>query len=231
MSSVVKKATLEDLQEIIRDLGESQKAAQEDTRKLKEAQKAAQEDTRKLKEAQKATQEAQKAAQEAFKAEQQKTEEAIRRTSESIDKANGNFNNKWGAFMEDLVKGDLIRLLNERGIEVDKILSRVSFNRSKKELAGELDLIAINGTEVVVIEVKTSLIPAHVDKFIKIMETFRDVFPEYKDKKVYAGVAYLDEDDAAEYAMDKGLFVIKAPGGEAHVSTITNSSDFTPHLF
>ena len=224
MSSVVKKATLEDLQEIIRDLGESQKAAQEDTRKLKEAQKAAEEDTRKLKEAQ-------KAAQEAFKAEQQKTEEVIRRTSESIDKANGNFNNKWGAFMEDLVKGDLIRLLNERGIEVDKILSRVSFNRSKKELAGELDLIAINGTEVVVIEVKTSLIPAHVDKFIKIMETFRDVFPEYKDKKVYAGVAYLDEDDAAEYAMDKGLFVIKAPGGEAHVSTITNSSDFTPHLF
>ena len=217
MSSVVKKATLEDLQEIIRDLGESQKAAQEDTRKLKEAQKA--------------IQEAQKAAQEAFKAEQQKTEEVIRRTSESIDKANGNFNNKWGAFMEDLVKGDLIRLLNERGIEVDKILSRVSFNRSKKELAGELDLIAINGTEVVVIEVKTSLIPAHVDKFIKIMETFRDVFPEYKDKKVYAGVAYLDEDDAAEYAMDKGLFVIKAPGGEAHVSTITNSSDFTPHLF
>ena len=210
MSSAVKKATLEDLQEIIRDLGESQKAVQE-------AQKAAQKDTRELK--------------EAFKAEQQKTEEAIRRTQESIDKANGNFNNKWGAFMEDLVKGDLIRLLNERGIEVDKILSRVSFNRSKKELAGELDLIAINGTEVVVIEVKTSLIPAHVNKFMKIMETFRDVFPEYNDKKVYAGVAYLDENDAAEYAMDRGLFVIKAPGGEAHVSTITNSSEFTPHLF
>ena len=228
MSSAVKKATLEDLQEIIRDLGESQKAiqeAQEDTRELlKAAQKAAQEDTRELKAAQ-------KEAQEAFKEEQQKTEEAIRRTQESIDKANGNFNNKWGAFMEDLVKGDLIRLLNERDIEVDKILSRVSFSRSKKELAGELDLIAINGMEVVVIEIKTSLIQAHVDKFLKIMETFRDVFPEYKDKKVYAGVAYLDEDGAAEYAMDRGLFVIKAPGGEAHVSTITNSSDFTPYLF
>ena len=222
MSSAVKKATLEDLQEIIRDLGESQKAVQE-------AQKEAQKDTRELKEAQKAAQKDTRELKEAFKTEQQKTEEAIRQTQESIDKANGNFNNKWGAFMEDLVKGDLIRLLNERGIEVDKILSRVS--RSKKELAGELDLIAIHGTEVVVIEVKTRLIQANVNKFMKIMETFRDVFPEYNDKKAYAGVAYLDENDAAEYAMDRGLFVIKAPGGEAHVSTITNSSDFTPHLF
>ena len=51
------------------------------------------------------------------------------------------------------------------------------------------------------------------------------------DKKVYAGVAYLDENDAAEYAMDRGLFVIKALCGDTHISTITRSSDFTPHLF
>ena len=133
--------------------------------------------------------------------------------------------------MEDLVKGDLIRLLNERGIEVEKILPRVSFNRSRKEQGGEFDLIAINGKEVVAIEVKTHLIQANVDKFISRMEEFRDIFPEYRDKKVYAGVAYLDENDAAEYAKSKGLFVIKAPGGEAHVSIITNAPDFIPHLF
>ena len=27
---------------------------------------------------------------------------------------------------------------------------------------------------------------------------------------------------------DKGLFVIKAPGGKSHVSMITNAPDFTP---
>ena len=325
MSSSAKKITLEDLQQIIRDLGEShkiaqeaaqiaqkdtrelkeaQKAAQKDTRELKEAQKAAQKDTRELKAAQEATQkaaqkdtrelkeaqeaaqkaaqkdtrelkEAQKATQKAaqkdtrelkaaqeaaqkaaqkdtrelkeaqketgrehkelhrkFKVEQQKTEEAIRRVSESLDKASGNFNNKWGSFMENLVKGDLVRLLNERDIQVVKTLSRVPFYRSKGEQEGEFDLIAVNGEEVVIVEVKTTLMPSHVDYFIEKLKKFRNVFPEYSDKRIYGSIAYLDDNNmAANYAKDKGLFVIKAPGGESHVSMITNAPDFTPKLF
>ena len=237
MSSSAKKITLEDLQQIIKDLGESHKMAQEAA-----AQKAAQplrRITRELKEAQKAAQEAQKETgrehkelHRKFKIEQQKTEEAIRRVSESLDKASGNFNNKWGMFMENLVKGDLVRLLNERDIQVVKTLSRVPFYRSKGEQEGEFDLIAVNGEEVVIVEVKTTLMPSHVDYFIEKLKQFRNVFPEYSDKRIYGSIAYLDDNNmGANYAKDKGLFVIKAPGGESRVSMITNASDFTPKLF
>ena len=261
MPSSAKKITLEDLQQIIRDLGESHKIAQKDTRKLKAAQEAAQiaqeaaqkaaqiaqeaaqkaaqiaqeaaqKDTRELKAAQKETGREHKELHRKFKVEQQKTEEAIRRVSESLDKASGNFNNKWGSFMENLVKGDLVRLLNERDIQVVKTLSRVPFYRSKGEQEGEFDLIAVNGEEVVIVEVKTTLMPSHVDYFIEKLKKFRNVFPEYSDKRIYGSVAYLDDNNmGANYAKDKGLFVIKAPGGESHVSMIINAPDFTPKLF
>ena len=236
MSSSAKKITLEDLQQIIRDLGEShkiaQKAAQIAQKAAQIAQKAAQKDTRELKEAQKETGREHKELHRKFKVEQQKTEEAIRRVSESLDKASGNFNNKWGSFMENLVKGDLVRLLNERDIQVVKTLSRVPFYRSKGEQEGEFDLIAVNGEEVVIVEVKTTLMPSHVDYFIEKLKKFRNVFPEYSDKRIYGSIAYLDDNNmAANYAKDKGLFVIKAPGGESHVSMITNAPDFTPKLF
>ena len=205
-------------------------------RRLREAaqiaQKAAQKDTRELKEAQKETGCEHKELHRKFKIEQQKTEEVIRRVSESLDKASGNFNNKWGSFIENLVKGGLVRLLNERDIQVVKTLSRVPFYRSKGEQEGEFDLIAVNEEEVVIVEIKTTLMPSHVDYFIEKLKKFRNVFPEYSDKRIYGSVAYLDDNNmAANYAKDKGLFVIKAPGGESHVSMITNAPDFTPKLF
>ena len=54
--------------------------------------------------------------------------------------------------METLVDGDLIKLLGERGITVD-----YTFNNLKRDHDGrtwEIDILAANGTEVVVVEVK-----------------------------------------------------------------------------
>ena len=92
--------------------------------------------------------------------------------------------------------------------------------------------MALNGGDVVAVEVKTTLLPENVNHHLEILKKFKGYFPEYRDKKLYGGVAYLDEENkAAEYAETEGLFIIKSPGGESAVSIIANAKDFRPKVF
>ena len=207
-----KKVTLEDLQNIVRDLGESQ-------RELNESQKKTEES---LREFQRKTEES-----------QGKTEESLRKLSKNLDKANGNFNNKWGTFMENLVKGDLVALLKSRSIEVVRVQPRMVYLRPDGNMRGEIDLVAINGDEIVAVEVKTTLVKENVDDFVdKKLANFKIFFPEFADKKVYGGLAYLDTTETvASHAEKRGLFLIAAGGAEAGLSVIVNGKDFLPTEF
>ena len=157
--------------------------------------------------------------------------QATDRLLKDLGKKTGNLGNRWGDFMESLVEGDLIRLLNERGIKVQRLAQIRDFKYKGKNY--EYDLIAINGDEVVVVEVKSSLYLKEVQYFMeeKLM-IFKEVCNEYKNKVVYGAVAYLKVNQGAgKYAEKQGLFVIKAPGGESKVSTIINDENFKPVRF
>ena len=131
-------------------------------------------------------------AKKNFRPLKRKPKRQVAETSKALNEANGNFNNKWGHFLEGLTEGDLDRLLRERGIKVIKTLpSGVKIKRKDGTIKAEYDLIAINGTEVVIVEVKTTLNNIKIDQFIKKLGQVRNNFPEYSDKKIYAGVAYM----------------------------------------
>ncbi len=137
------------------------------------------------------------------------------------------FTGQWGKLIESLVKGDLVRLLNERNIQVMG-LAQENFRRRNGE-EYEVDIIAVNGREVVVVEVKTTLKNQHLDHFIEKLGMFKDIFPEYKDKIIYGAIAYLKANEGAHNkAEKKGLFVIRATGNSA---TITNQKEFSPKVF
>ena len=164
--------------------------------------------------------------------ERKKTEQSFRELQKSLNQANGNFNNKWGTFMENLIQGDVVRLLNERNIQVETIIRNISKARPDKTMIVEFDLVALNGEEIVVVEVKTTLTGSKINAFIKKLEDFKKLVPIYKDKKVYGMVAHLgDYNNAVKEAQEKGLFVIKAPGGVSKLSTIVNSKEFRPRMF
>lgn len=79
------------------------------------------------------------------------------------------------------------------------------------------------------VEVKTTLRVHHVKNFIKRLEKVKTWMPEYKDFKVYGGVAYLKaEEESNTFAEAKKLFVIRATDNSA---SITNSEDFQPRVF
>lgn len=126
--------------------------------------------------------------------------------------------------MEKLVEGDLIKLLNERGIKVNFVHSRTKGIFEKKKF--EFDLIAVNGDEIVVVEVKTTLRPDDVKQFIKKLQIFKQIMPKYKDNKIYGAVAFLSTASNSEImAEEKGLLVIRAADSSA---SIVNSIDFVP---
>ena len=238
------------LQESQQKTEKSLRESQEKTEKsLRESQEKTEKSLRESQEkTEKSLRESQEKTEKSLRESQEKTEKALRELKKSLkesnreltknlNEANGNFNNKWGKFLENLVKGDLVKLLSERNIKVDRIQPRLIICGPTGREIGDFDLVAINGNEIVAIEVKTTLTKEKVEKFIGRLKMFKKYFPEYADKVIYGGVAFLCEPEdeeargAAEYAEENGLFVIFSPGGSSNVTTMSNSKDFKPKSF
>ena len=155
------------------------------------------------------------------------TDRQMKETDRRLKKLDDLFNGQWGKLMESLVKGDLIKLLNQRNIEVQRFAVETEALFQGKEY--EYDIVAINGEEVVVVEVKTTLRMRDLDHFISKLKMFKKIWYEYADKKIYGTVAYLKANEGTDRnAQRKGLFVIRATGNSA---SITNNKNFKPKIF
>lgn len=154
----------------------------------------------------------------------QDTDKKFQDTDKKLNKLEYLFTSQWGKLIESLVDGDIITLLNQRGIEVTDTLKRRAGCRDG--INYEFDIIAINGNEIVIVEVKTTLRPGDIRDFLKKLKQAKNWMPEYSDKKVYGAVAFLTEDSGtSSLAERKGLFVIRATGDSA---SIVNRNDFVP---
>ena len=155
------------------------------------------------------------------------TDRRMQETDRRIRELNELFTGQWGKLMEALVDGDLIELLNRRNIDVHHTMTNVTRDRGRRLV--EIDILAVNGREVVAVEVKSTLRVRDVDHFLGMLEHFTELLPEYQGRKVYGAVAWLRAQEWADrYAARRGLFVIRATGSSA---SITNREDFTPRVF
>ena len=158
---------------------------------------------------------------------QKETDRRMQETDLRLRRLDELFNGQWGKLMESLVEGDLVHLLNRRNIAVDHTISNPKKNYGERRW--EFDVLAVNGNEVVVVEVKTTLKVADVDYFVERLHDFPELMPEYADHRVYGAVAYLKSHESVTvHAARQGLFVIRATGSSA---SITNAEGFTPRTF
>ena len=154
-------------------------------------------------------------------------EQSKRESDKRFKKLDELFTGQWGKLIESLVEGDLVRLLKQKGIKVEATATHLE--GEYKGERGEIDIMAINGREVVVVEVKTTLKKSDVDHFIKKLKIFKNWRTEYKDKTIYGAVAYLKKQAGVDvFAEKEGLFVIRATGSSA---SITNKENFKPKSF
>lgn len=151
----------------------------------------------------------------------------MKETDRRLRKLDDLFNGQWGKLIEALVAGDLIRLLNQRDIAVQHLSTNLELNDSER--TWEIDILAMNGEELVAVEVKTTLKVRDVDHFLDTLRHLTRLQPDYANRAIYGAVAYLKADEAANtYADRQGLFVIRATGSSA---SITNRKDFRPRTF
>ncbi len=157
----------------------------------------------------------------------QQTDRQMQETDRRLRRAENLFTTQWGKLMESLVEGDLVRLLQARDVAVEGTLQRSRKRRNGEHF--EIDILATNGKEVVAVEVKTTLRPEAVGRFVEKLSRFLEWYPEYRGRTVYGAVAYLDgSDDVTTYAERQGLFVIRATGNSA---SILNAEGFEPRSF
>ena len=150
-----------------------------------------------------------------------------RRIDKRMKKLEGLFTGQWGKLMESLVEGDLVPLLQARGISVQSTHTRMRGRRNGEHY--EFDILAGNGEEMVVVEVKTTLKVDDVKAVPGQTEKIHGVRTGYQGKQIYGAVAYLrTEQDSELYAERQGLYVIRATGNSA---SIINTEDFRPRVF
>ena len=157
----------------------------------------------------------------------QETDRRMRESARRMRELNELFTGQWGKLMESLVEGDLVELLRRRGIAVQHTITNPRQNYGERRW--EFDLVAVDGAEVVVVEVKTTLRVPDIDHFIARLREFPELMPEYASRRIYGAAAYLKAYQESDvYAERQGLFVIRATGSSA---SITNRTDFTPRVF
>ena len=153
-------------------------------------------------------------------AELRETARVVREVSKKV----GDLGNKLGEFVEGMVRPGLVRLFNERGIPIEQMAQRLEAVRDGQKM--EVDLVGVNGDDVIVIEVKSTLGVEDVKEHLHRLEQFRTFFPQYADKQLIGAVAGMVIAKGADrFAYRQGLFVIAQTG---ETIRLLNDEQFQP---
>jgi hypothetical protein len=191
-------ATIEDIRAILKELAQSQQELSQSQQELSQAQK---ETDKQIKE----------------------TDKQINRVSKQI----GELGNRLGEFVEWQVRPAVVRLFQERGIDVHEFHPGISVKRDNEGL--EIDLLVVNDTDAILVEVKSKLTQRDVDEHLQRLAKFKRLMPRFRDVKALGAVAaMIVPDEVASYGCRQGLFVLVQSGENV---IILNDAEFTPQVW
>ena len=198
-------ATIEDIWEILKELAQSQQELSQSQQELFQSQQE-------LSQAQKETDKQIK-----------ETDKQINRVSKQI----GELGNRLGEFVEWQVRPAVVRLFQERGIDVHEFHPGISVKRDNEGL--EIDLLVVNDTDAILVEVKSKLTQRDVDEHLQRLAKFKRLMPRFRDVKALGAVAaMIVPNEVASYACRQGLFVLVQSGENV---IILNDAEFTPRVW
>ena len=156
-----------------------------------------------------------------------KAHKKMDRLDDRIDKMRGIWSNAWGDFVESLVSGRFVELVQAWIPSINQIMKNIECKRNGQHC--EIDIIAVNSDSLVATEVKSTLNVTDVKEFLEKLKSFTMFFPQFKGYKIYGAVAYLKTTQNAEkFAMKKGLFVIHATGDSGEI--LNEKGIFKPQI-
>jgi hypothetical protein len=150
--------------------------------------------------------------------------EELKKQVQETTKAVNNLTTPLCHFIEEMVEPAVVRLFLERGIDVTQTMSRLKSQRHGAAM--EIDIVAVNGSELVAVECKSRLSKDDVNDFVTRLQRFKVAFPQFREFQVYGAVAGIEIDQGIDaYAYRQGLFVIKQSG---ETVKIINDAQFQP---
>ena len=157
----------------------------------------------------------------------QETERIIKEQNEHLNKELGKLGNRLGEFVEYQVRPAAVRLFRERGIDVREISSDISVQTTEEGI--EIDVLVVNGSEAIAIEVKSKLSQEDVDEHLQRLAKFKRILPRYQPLNILGAVAAMvTPTEVARYAYRKGLFVISQSREDL---VILNDEKFQPRIW
>ena len=152
------------------------------------------------------------------------TERLLRRQNQQLNEQLGKLGNRLGEFVEWQVRPAVVRLFQARGIAVHEFHDGIAVQRGDEGI--EIDLLVVDTTEAILVEVKSKLTQPDVDEHLERLSKFKRLMPRYADVCAMGAVAgMVVPQEVARYAYRKGLFVM-AQSGDSVV--ILNDDSFQP---
>ena len=129
-----------------------------------------------------------------------------------IDDLTGSWANNHGSFAEEYFfnsfENGKQNFFGEKFDEIEKNLKNLW-----QGLKDEYDIVLYNHSSVAIIEVKYKAHTDNIPQVLKKADTFRILFPSYKDFKIYLGLASMSfPANVEEECINQGIAVIKQVG-------------------
>jgi hypothetical protein len=144
---------------------------------------------------------------------------AIGSTEKTLNKAIGGLSNTMGALVERFMTTGLPQKFKQFGFTFDRITT-VKWADSEHNIYTEIDGLLENGSQAMVVEVKTTLRNEDVDDHLVRMERVRKYANLHGDRREFLGAmaATIVDKSSREYALKKGFFVIEPAGEDVKVT-------------
>lgn len=138
------------------------------------------------------------------------TDRQMKETDRKLKELANRFTSQSGHIIEGLMEPSALRIFQDAGYDVDRCTKNYKIHIKATGQKAEYDVILLDNTVVIAVEVKINCTKTDVDDFIKHMIPFRELFPEAGSKEVLGAMAAINyERDADRYAHEQGLFVIR----------------------
>ena len=196
------KENAELLSENARQMAETDRRLQETDKQIKETSRQMAETDRRLQETDRRNDEIKRLLEEAAE-ERRETEKIIREMSIQ-------FMGRTGHIVEGLLSSSAEKVFQEAGLDLHNHGKNLRRKLKAENKQMEVDVLLSNDEIAVPIEVKTNCTKGDVHKFLRQMKLFRNLFPEYSDKKVIAAIAAINYENGVDtLAHKEGLLVIR----------------------
>ena len=181
-------------------------------------QEMSRETDRKMQETDREIRETSREMREAFEQMTKETDRKMKKTEEFLDslgKQMGGLHRSFGELAEHLVLPGILERFSALGYRFNAAFSRglKIYDDAHKQLT-EVDMLLMNGSCLMAVEVKATVVSKDITHHVKRMEILREYYDKQNDtRKLYGTIAgAMFEESDKQAAIDAGFYVIEQSG-------------------